>query len=145
MVVFPISPINYYVNCAIILHPPFMCKVVLFEGAFEEDLKETYLKDFNEGLAEKGVSIHVGLDDALPDDAELFDKGKALAESCAPLPEISVSYRGSGELSAYAARAAQNLRELGFLVREKKYEIDDLWEFCDQALKTELNEFVCAE
>ena len=130
---------------AALLNPEKYSKVVLFEGAFEEDLKETYLKDFNEGLAEKGVSIHVGLDDALPDDAELFDKGKALAESGAPLPEISVSYRGSGELSAYAARAAQNLRELGFAVREKKYEVDDLWEFCDQALKTELNEFVCAE
>lgn len=125
---------------AAFLSPEKFSKVFLFEGAFEENLEGTYLKDLNDSLAERGVSIHVGLDDALPDDAELYDKGKALAESGAELPEISVSYRKDAEFSPYAQRAAENLRQLGFSVWEDVYEIDDLWDFCDEALKAELME-----
>ena len=132
---------------AALRNPEKYSKVVLLGGAFEENIADTYFADLNKAIAETGSSIHVGLDDALSDDAEVVSAAESLKSSGGLLPEISVSWFENDKFAAYAERAAENLENMGFSVRTCKYgqEYDDLWDFADTALKTELNDFICKE
>ncbi len=132
---------------AALRNPGKYSKVLMFGGAFEENIAGTYFADLNKAIAETGSSIHVGLDDALPDDAEVVSLAKELIAFRNPQPEISISWRENDEFAPYAQRAAENLDKLGFNLRQNVYgpQYDDLWDFCDLALRTELDEFICKE
>ena len=128
------------------LHAPEKySKVLMMGGAFGKDLEGTYIADLNRKLSETGSAIHVGLDDVPEGELELYPRAEALIAAGGPVPEISISRRSAEGCDVYAAQAADELRKLGYSVRENTYDTPDLWDFSDAALKKELNEFICRD
>lgn len=130
---------------AALRNPDKYSKVILFGGVFQKDIKNTYFADLCGSIAADGLAPHFALDDAEEDDAELVCAAEAVKAAGKELPRVSVSWREGAEFAPYAERAAENMKNFGFTVREKKYETQELWDFCDRAIRTELREFLCAE
>jgi len=116
-------------------YPERYSQVLMIDGAFAPDLGGTYIKAMNEKIAAEGFAIHVGLDDAGEEDLELYDVAKAHIAAGATMPKVTVCLMEGGELSGYAAEAAENLAALGFDVCKKVYAETNEWDYRDAAIK----------
>ncbi len=115
--------------------PEKYSKVIMIDGAFGPNIGGTYIKDLNEKIAAEGLSIHVGLDDAGPEDLELYEQAKEKIASGADMPKVYISIMEGGELSQYAMDAAENLKAVGFDVSKTVYIEQNEWDYRDAALK----------
>ncbi len=127
---------------AALRNPDKYSKVLMIDGAFGPDLFGTYLKDLNAKIAAEGLAVHVGLDDAGPEDYELFDLAKGLIQGGGPKPKISVSVMENGELAGHAAEAADNLQALGFDTVKTVYAEQNEWEYRDAAIRDGIRGFL---
>ena len=102
--------------------------VVMMGGAYEKDIRNGYFKALKAKMKADDSEPHQEMEWAEENDADLTAEGKEL-------PKVLVINALQAPLSAFTARAAENLKADGFEVSEIIRDAKDDWYFRDSALE----------
>ncbi len=112
---------------------------LLIDGGFGKDMTGGFLQKIRSLAAEQGLVPPSPLDDALPEEMELYGAAQKNVEAGGPLPKILMAWGEHSDTAEFSRSGAEALAELGYDVTKKEYAGRTRgWEFWDAALKDAL-------
>ena len=128
---------------AALFNPGQYAGAILIDGGFGENMTDGFLRKIRSLAAEQGLIPPSPLDDALPEETELYGAARRNIETGAELPKILMAWGENSETAAFSRSGAAQLAELGYDVTEKEYAGRTRgWDFWDDALKDSLAQWL---